>query len=341
MAATLGLALAASLALVLVRPMTRAMAPDPTERGGDGTSRIQRAGSVFRDCPIGCPEMVVVPAGYGMIGAVPGDIGPAQRAIPGFIDNESPRHEVRIGRAFALGRYDVTREEYGRFVAETRRLQDGCWGVSRAGVLVFIATASWRTPGFSQTARDPVVCVSWVDAVAYTRWLVQKTGQPYRLPTEAEWEYAVRAGDEAERITDQRDRCRLFNGADADYGDVHPGDPLFDVACRDGFAQTSPVGSFPADGLGLFDMLGNVGQWMADCYHDSYDGAPTDGSAWIDGDCPARVGRGGSWSFDSANVRVSLRGPGAAGERFDSTGFRIARDLTLPGRLSARSPPSD
>jgi formylglycine-generating enzyme required for sulfatase activity len=183
-----------------------------------------------------------------------------------------------------------------------------------------------------------VINVSWSEAVDYAKWLSKETGKKYRLPTEAEWEYAARAGTTTRRYwgddVDYREACKYANVFDrgsekelkARYGITW--DPF---ACEDGYAETAPVGSFKPNALGLYDMLGNVYEWVQDCWHDGYDNkAPRDGSAWVEkdgGDCGLRVIRGGSWGTEPRGVRVSLRFRGSAGNRVDSIGFRLAQDV--------------
>src|SRR5262245_47542811 len=198
-----------------------------------------------------------------------------------------PQHLVTIRYKLAIAKFDLTRDEYALFAAETNRPDpDSCVTLSASGT--FIDTkGNWRSPGFSQTGRDPVVCVSWDDAQAYVGWLSAKTGHVYRLPTEAEWEYAARAGTTTARYgsDDPREVCRYTNVGDLDYFKQHPDDSGVNRACRDGYAFTSPVGSFSPNRFGLYDMLGNVMNWNEDCANANYSGAPTDGTAWQSGDC--------------------------------------------------------
>ncbi len=192
---------------------------------------------------------------------------------------------------------------------------------------------SWQNPAFQQSDRHPVVCVSYEDAQRYVQWLSRKTGKSYRLPTEAEWEYSARAGTTTARFWgDGRDQaCNFANvpdltGAAALNWDKSVKDQVFQ--CRDGYAYTAPVGSFRPNAFGLYDMLGNVWQWIEDCYHNSYGGAPDDASAWVGGECKSHVLRGGSWYLDPWILRSARRGGGAADVRIVTDGFRIGRTLT-------------
>jgi formylglycine-generating enzyme required for sulfatase activity len=288
-------------------------------------------GAVFRDCASGCPEMIVIPPGYFMMGSARADArGTEAEELDGGAQNESPQHEVAIRHPFALGRYDVTRAEYALFVKETKRPNpEGCYTLTRTGLYVETFGANWQRPGFPQSDSDPAVCINWNDAVAYTQWLSVRTGKSYRLPTEAEWEYVARAGSAAVRPGDGSagSDCRLFNGADEDYHAAVPGDPLYEAGCHDGYAYTSPVGHFPPNAFGLFDLQGNAVQWLADCYHPNYDGAPVDGSEWTEAQCKAHVGRGGGWPADSRDNYFSRRGEGSTEGRWSANGFRVARGM--------------
>lgn len=255
--------------------------------------------------------MVVLPAGTFMMGPVEGEHDwAATRGPRMWLEDEIPRHEVHIPRSFSIGRYEVTRGQYRAFVEATGHVTDNCYetdGVRRGQP---DPSKDWRNPGFDQEEDHPVVCISWDDAQAYVRWLSGETGKHYRLPSEAEWEYAARAGTDTMRYwgSDQHDTeaCAYANAADLTLKNLYPGDwGFFD--CRDGYMFTAPVGSFGANGSGLYDILGNVSEWTEDCYNESYIGAPTDGSAWTDGHCSLRVQRGGSWGNIPRNVRAADR----------------------------------
>jgi formylglycine-generating enzyme required for sulfatase activity len=165
-----------------------------------------------------------------------------------------------------------------------------------------------------------VVCVSWTDARAYAAWLARTTGKPYRLPSEAEWEYAARAGSSAARPWGV-DLTREH----ANYGSEACCAPATGGADRWRF--TSPVGSFPPNRFGLADMIGNVWQWVEDCGHEGYVGAPADGAAWTSGDCRTHMARGGAWFQGPDSARSAARAADAADFRIADIGFRVARDL--------------
>lgn len=241
-------------------------------------------GDVMREPP--GPEMVLIPAGTFLMG-----VPEAESKREGTNDNDSlPQHPVTIARPFWLGKYPVTRGEYAVFAAE----------IGRAGDL-------WTSPRFKQDDRHPVVNVSHADAEAYVAWLSQKTGQQYRLPSEAEWEYAARATTTTAR---------------------HWGDPAGKPGEHAHFGSTDgtcPVGRFAPNAFGLHDMLGNVWEWVADPWHSNYKGAPTDGSVWTAGGAAYRVLRGGSWYDVARNVRSAFRYRSVPSVRVGLIGFRCAR----------------
>lgn len=216
-----------------------------------------------------------------------------------FQMGDGTTHTVTL-RAFRLSAYDVTFDQYDTFTAATGKplVKDGGWG----------------------RGNRPVIYVSWDDAKAFIAWVNQQTGLKFRLPSEAEWEYAARAGT----TTD------YYWGSSASHGMANYSE---DTCCkglaqgRDQWVNTAPVGSFPANAWGLYDMSGNVLQWTEDCYHDNYSGAPSDGSAWTAGDCSRRVYRGGSWNYSPTNLRVSTRYGFVHTNRFHDLGFRLAQDL--------------
>ena len=271
----------------------------------------QRVDAAFRDCA-DCPEMVAIPAGLFTMGSSPSEQSWAAHhgAKLEWVADESPQHSVSV-RSFALGRYDVTRGEYAAFVRETGyQAGDGCYENGNPNAIKH-ARGSWRNPGFPQTERDPVVCVSWQDANAYITWLNGKVRRPqstsadgpYRLPSEAEWEYAARAGT----------TTRFWWGDDDSTAADH-------AWFRDNSGgRTHPVGLKPGNGFGLYDMAGNVWQWTQDCYADSYASA-------AEAAC-RRVDRGGSWFYPAWLLRSATRERNPAGYRDAVMGFRVARTL--------------
>lgn len=261
----------------------------PTSGGAiaEGPTEFQ-IGETFKDCP-SCPEMTVVPAGSFQMGAADGEAG--RQA------SELPRHEVRIDRSFAVSKHEITFDEW-----ELCALEGGCNGYLP------------EDGGWGRGTR-PAIFISWDDAKAYVDYLRQKTGQAYRLMSEAEWEYAARAGTTTPYSTGQ-----TITTAQADFDDsasVNRGEYL---------GKTVDVGSYPPNPYGLFDMHGNVWEWVEDCWNDSHAGAPTDGSA-RGGDCSRRVLKGGAWYFEPEYLRAASRVSYPSGSRLNVAGFRVARSV--------------
>ncbi len=288
-------------------------------------------GSTFRDCD-DCPEMVVVPAGTFVMGT------PSARRSRGVAGAEPDAVTIELPGAFALGRHEVTRGEFARFIADSgHEPAAGCrvWdpALSRFSE---DARRNWQDPATpaSPTDDQPASCVSFADAQAYVQWLAAKTGAPYRLPSEAEWEYAARAGSRTLRPwgDDPESGCDSANTydlvAEASYRLGWPA-----AACRDGFPDLAPVGSFGANAFGLHDLIGNVREWVQDCATASYAGRPRDARAWEWlGGCGERIQRGGSWLTPPAESRSAYRAGAPAGEHAGDTGFRVARGLGAPER---------
>jgi len=278
-------------------------------------------GKQFRDCAE-CPEMLVVPAGSFTMGS------PASEKER--FDDEGPQHLVTIPKAFAVAKYEITRGQFAKFVSETVHKAAGCSGYDPGKKnWVFDDNRSWLVPGFDQNDTHPVVCVSWNDAKEYVKWLSAETGKEYRLLSESEWEYAARAGTSAARYwgADPANACGYANVGDRSLVARYP-DWRWEVHdCQDGAAHTSPVGRYQPNRFGLRDMLGNVWEWVEDCYHDNYEDAPNDGKAWTNGGCGKRIVRGSSWDFKPRIVRSAYRGKNLADYRSHSIGFRVARML--------------
>ena len=294
--------------------------------GVGGTQRPvgadRRVGERFRDCDGSwCPELVVVPAGRFEMGSPEGEAGRS--------GNEGPVHEVEISGAFAVGVHEVTRGEFGRFVRETGHSPlDRC--LTYEDAKWEWRTRSWRTPGYAQTDGHPVVCVNWEDAREYVKWLRGRTGQGYRLLSESEWEYVARAGAGTSRHwgDDASRACVYGNVGDRTLKETYADRPVHE--CSDGHVHTSPVGSFEANGDGLHDVLGNVWEWVEDCWHGGYGGAPVDGRAWLEeggGDCSRRVLRGGSWSSSRGACVPRIAAGTPPEDRGNFVGFRVARTL--------------
>jgi formylglycine-generating enzyme required for sulfatase activity len=264
--------------------------------------KARRAGAAgpkdtVRDCA-DCPEMVVVPAGEFIMGSPPSERGRNP--------DEGPQRKVTFARPFAAGKYEVTFAQWDACVAGT-----GCT----------------HKPGDNDWGRGkrPVINVSWDDAQQFVRWLAKKTGKPYRLLTEAEWEYAARG------TTEPIDRLPPFstgptiNPNQANYD----GNFIYGAGAKMGIyrQKTLDVGSFKSNTFGLNDMHGNVWEWVEDCYRDSYAGAPTDGSAVKVSGCKLNILRGGAWNYYPQLLRSAYRYASAPNIRMENAGFRVARSM--------------
>ena len=283
-----------------------------------GPKQVEVKKGTFKDCP-SCPEMVVIPAGSFDMGSERSD--------------EGPIHRVTLP-SFALSKTEITRAQYGEFVNEIKYDAGTCWAVNETGMVEERVGRNSGDFGFrkdlegdSEFDNSPVSCINWFDAKAYAKWMSEKTGKNYRLPSEAEWEYAARAGTTTARYwgdevgrnnANCRDCFTKWDGTDSPW--------------IGGLA--SPVGSFKPNAFGLYDMLGNVWEWTEDTYHNDYNGAPTDGSAWVQKTSGqdrsvGRVIRGGSWKVHSLFMTASYR-LGSAEIRRDEHKFGIRLARTLP-----------
>jgi formylglycine-generating enzyme required for sulfatase activity len=248
-----------------------------------------KPGNSFKECAKYCPVMVVIPAGKFIMGSPVSE--------PGRVENEGPQHNVVFARPFAVAKFDVTFDDWDACVA-----YGDCLSVNDSG---------------HGHGPQPVINVTWEDARRYATWLSRMTGKPYRLLSEAEFEYAARAGTTTayhwgDEIGTGNANC---NGCGSQW---------------DSKKQPAPVGSFAANAFGLHDMAGNVFQWVEDCEHNDYNGAPTDGSAWISGACNSRVTRGGSWFVSPENLRSARRTWDSPTLGYNGLGFRVARSLSRP-----------
>ena len=255
-------------------------------------AEVQGPGDTFRDCGE-CPEMVVVPPGSFRMGS--------PESEEGRVSDEGPVHEVTMARPFAVGVFEVTFREWDACVSD-----GGCGG--------------YRPDDEWGRYENPVIYVSWEDAKGYVEWLRRKTGKGYRLLSEAEWEYVARAG-----TTTPFHTGRTISTEQANYDGNYTYGSGREGVYRE---RTTPVGSFEPNGFGLHDVHGNVWEWVEDCWNINYRRAPTDGSAWLRGDCDRRVLRGGSWGNVPGYLRSAVRLRDTAGGRSDEVGFRVARTLT-------------
>jgi formylglycine-generating enzyme required for sulfatase activity len=254
------------------------------------------AGRVFRDCPI-CPEMVAVPAGEFLMGS--------PESEPGRGKDEGPQRKVTFSQPFAVGKFEVTFAQWDACTAEggcTHKPGDETWG----------------------RGKRPVINVSWDDAKQFVAWLAKKTGKPYRLLTEAEWEYSARAQTKIPETNAPFSTGATINYKQANYD----ANFTYNRGPQGVYRQkTLDVGSLPKNAFGLHDMHGNVWEWVEDCYKDSYAGAPADGSAVALSGCPLHILRGGAWNYYPRLLRSAYRYATAPGIRTENAGFRVARAL--------------
>jgi formylglycine-generating enzyme required for sulfatase activity len=252
----------------------------------------------FRHCA-DTPEMVSFRGGKYLMGDPVGSGQPYER----------PQHEVTIP-AFAIGRYEVTQDEWEACVSA-----GGCTDA--------------RKPSLPGKGRMPIAGVNWLQAKAYVKWLAAHTGKPYRLPSEAEWEYAARAGATGSYPWGSfaQSMCTYANAFDLTGRAKRP-ELTWNIECDDGYADAAPVGIYQPNAWGVYDMLGNVWEWVEDCWHPDYNGAPVDGSAWIEGDkCNKRVNRGGGFENGPGTLRLSNRDADPVDSTTESLGFRVALSI--------------
>ncbi len=282
-------------------------------------------GTVIKDCA-DCPEVVVLPTGSFMMGTPRGS-----REID-LNRGEGPQVRITLDYVFAMGRTEVTHGQFKAFVDATgHRVADGCrvWDDTRG--FNDDPAANWLDRRQPKRLRDdhPVGCVSWLDAKAYTAWLSEITGAGYRLPSEAEWEYAARGGTTTSRFWGDASNqaCTWANTFDLSAAKVYPF-PWYPATCADGYADLAPVGQFKPNPFGLYDMIGNVWEWTEDCWAPTHVGRPVDGSAWTwEGGCDLYANRGGGWLSAPERNRIAWPGRDPADKRNTQFGFRVARDV--------------
>jgi formylglycine-generating enzyme required for sulfatase activity len=248
------------------------------------TEQALKPGDSFKECATACPEMIVVPAGSFIMGSPKDEQGRAA--------DEGPQHQVTITKPFAVSKFELTFEHWDVCAKHgdcDPKISDSGWG----------------------RGQQPAISVTWEDAHRYVAWLSRMTGKRYRLLSEAEWEYAGRAGTST--------RYSFGNDVSA----------LGEYAwfAENSNKQAHSVGEKKPNNFSLHDMQGNAWEWVEDCYHPDYSGAPADGSAWTEAECSHRVARGGSWSDNARSLRIATRNSSTPDLRLSTLGFRVARTL--------------
>jgi formylglycine-generating enzyme required for sulfatase activity len=326
-----------------------------------GPALAEDVPSTFKDCEH-CPEMTALAPGNFLMGASMTEV----KAVK-YVDSALPQHRVDIAYPFAIGRYEVTVEEFRAYVEESGAQAGGNCGIrlaesgklamkytgtlhpdsakdSESPLVVFITDGSYAQPGLPVTDKQPAVCVSRNEAEAYVAWLSAKSGKHYRLPSEAEWEYAYRAGTDTINFWGDsfKNACDYANFGDRKSG--YQAGMMAPCAEKIHPVWTSEAGSYKPNPWGLYDMPGNVQEMVEDCTHDNYEGAPADGSPWAEDGCLTFVTRGGDYELTHFNMRASDRlfvghveGGGnddliwpkdkSLDIRFNAVGFRVAVSL--------------
>ena len=304
-------------ATVSVRPVTPA------------ADDVPQGVAVSSDCP-DCPSLVTIPPGAFVMGVRESEAEMDQLPLMQQ-QAEQPVHGVTLRDSIAMGQTEVTRGQFAVFVAETGYQSLGCV-INNGRTWVIDRTKSWREPGFSQDDEHPVVCVNYDDAKAYTDWLSRKTGKRYRLPSETEWEYAARArlsegkpwGDKPAlacawaKVADRSHAARFSQKSAAMF-----------FPCETGYAFTAPVAHYQPNEFGLYDMYGNVREFVADCWNPSYWGMGLGTAARTDGACETAVLRGGGWYDAPTNIRPSRRFREDRAQRRADQGFRVVKELPV------------
>jgi len=299
--------------------------------GADGGPQTPAVRTIV-DC-IGCPDMVVIPAGTATLGSTPEERARAG-IVPVFGNREGPTYRATFARPYAIGRTEITRGQYRAFVDATRRPDPAGCGVHDPKTDTWgpLPGYSWRNPGFAQTDAHPAVCISYDDATAYARWLSAKTGHAYRIPSDAEWEYAARGGTATPWYwgAAPEEGCKLGNllssGTIAALG--APPSMADRFVCANARSFTVAVASYPPNPFGLYDMAGNAFEWAADCNSADNSDARADGSARMTGDCDRHYLKGGAFHTPFWLTRSAVRGaPLPADLHMFTIGFRVARSI--------------
>ncbi len=277
---------------------------------------------VFRDCRQ-CPELVRIRPGSFIMGSTAEESAAAQ-VRPDRAAAEQPKHEVRIAQPFAIGKYEITVAEFDVFARATGFTTPSCL-VLKGKTWLPDDKADWRNPGYRVTPQHAATCLSHNDFQRFLDWLSAKTGQHYRFPSETEWEYVAVTGQKR-----PADNCRDGNAADAAFAKAFPLAEWRRNSCSDGYAAGSPVGALQANKFGVFDLAGDVAEFVADCYAPNHNGAPADASARTAAPaiCALRVVKGGSWAAEPGMTRPAVRMAIPLDVRGNGHGLRVVRELS-------------
>ncbi|MBK8158574.1 MAG: SUMF1/EgtB/PvdO family nonheme iron enzyme [Rhodospirillaceae bacterium] len=299
-------------------PAPAAIAPEAPTTAAKTLPDGVKAGQAIKDCP-DCPELIAIPPGSFLMGAEKGE--------DDATDAEYPQAKIAVAPV-AIGKFEVTRREFAAFIEATGyQANENCWSPTASGAFEVVKGRGWQDPGFAQSDDDPVVCISADDAEAYVIWLSKNAGKRYRLPSEAEWEYAARAGMTGPYYWGDDEDAFCAHGNIADDAAASHFNGWTTVDCDDGHVFTAPVGSYKPNALGLFDMLGNVKEWAADCGTNDLEGIGPTAKARRSGDCKLHIVRSSAWDSLPSIGRLSYREVNKDSNAYCNYGFRVARDF--------------
>jgi formylglycine-generating enzyme len=288
-------------------------------------------GKTFKDCADVCPEMVVIPAGSGIMGSTHEE-QTLQGVAPSFAEREGPQVTVTIAKPYAMSKTEITRGQYARFVADTKRdVPKQCAVYNKENdTWTGEFGNTWDNPGFAQTDDHPAVCISWTDATDYAAWMAKKTGKTYRLASEAEWEYAARGGAKTayfwgDSVQPICEKANVMTSATIQAIGT-PESWLDKLVCASDRSWSVPVGTFEPNAFGVHDMIGSVWEWISDCSSPTHEGAPLDGSPQTKGDCTKKMVKGGAFHSVPWLARPATRGTGQSGVNHPvAAGIRLVR----------------
>ncbi len=291
------------------------------------TSSKYRSGEVFADCDQ-CPDMVVIPSGQSTIGSNKSEQEKGQLSVGESGEYEKPEFTVSLP-SFSLAKTEITRGQFRKFIeSSSYKPSAGCW-LFKTILWKFDKKRNWANPGFSQDDHHPVVCVNWDDANAYAQWLADTTGKKYRLASEVEWEYAARGGKQSKYFWGESisRACEFANVYDVNGKQTIKNKWQKHSQCDDGAVYTRSVAMYKANDFGLFDMIGNVMEWVDDCWTTQHDVSNSSGDSRRDGGCAKRVQKGSHFNFSQFSLRPAARWADEPIDRSIYGGFRVMREL--------------